>query len=280
MVTVIRNRNRQIKTVIVPLPTGGEAIITARQFLGTTKSNVKLAKGEKYGWNVASLSLAPHKSSGVMNTCPNATAGCKAGCIFTSGHAGIFKSINRGRIARTVLLHQSRDIFQELLFQELERHRQVAKSEGQKLCVRLNVFSDIVWEELFPTLFNCFADVQFYDYTKIVRRAIAHAEGKFPPNYHLTFSRSESNMADSHKILRMGGNVAFVFGHSRQRWEDCRPKNIRFLEDNGKTKSYPVVNGEASDLRFLEGKQGLVVGLYAKGKGRKDKHGFVMKTSY
>jgi len=36
----------------------------------------------------------------------------------------------------------------------------------------------------------------------------------------------------------------------------------------------PVFNGDDSDLRFLDPK-GVVVGLYAKGKAKKDTSGFV-----
>jgi hypothetical protein len=46
-----------------------------------------------------------------------------------------------------------------------------------------------------PTIFADNADLQFVDYTKSPKRAIEHAAGKFPSNYHLTFSRSETNEA-------------------------------------------------------------------------------------
>jgi hypothetical protein len=36
----------------------------------------------------------------------------------------------------------------------------------------------------------------------------------------------------------------------------------------------PVFNGDDSDLRFLDPK-GVIVGLYAKGRARKDTSGFV-----
>jgi hypothetical protein len=40
-------------------------------------------------------------------------------------------------------------------------------------------------------------------------------------------------------------------------------------------KGYKVVDGDASDLRFLDGKN-VIVGLKAKGKARKDSSGFVV----
>ena len=39
----------------------------------------------------------------------------------------------------------------------------------------------------------------------------------------------------------------------------------------------PVVNGDESDLRFLDPK-GVIVHLYAKGKARKDASGFVVQV--
>ena len=40
----------------------------------------------------------------------------------------------------------------------------------------------------------------------------------------------------------------------------------------------PVFNGDESDLRFLDPKQ-VIVGLYAKGKAKKDETGFVKYPS-
>ena len=55
-----------------------------------------------------------------------------------------------------------------------------------------------------------FNGVQFYDYTKITKRALAFATGDTPENYHLTFSKTENNDADCIKVLEAGGNVAVV----------------------------------------------------------------------
>ena len=55
---------------------------------------------------------------------------------------------------------------------------------------------------------------------------------------------------------------------------------IKFTSDDGSCKwnGFPVVNGDESDLRFLDG-SGVVVGLYAKGTARHDDSGFVVDTS-
>jgi hypothetical protein len=100
------------------------------------------------------------------------------------------------------------------------------------------------------TLFELFPDVQFYDYTKVMGRKIA----KFP-NYHLTFSRAENNDADVKKALKLGMNVAAVY--------DQIPDGM--------------YSADHDDLRFLDGKQGMM-GLKVKGwRAKKDYSGFVIR---
>jgi hypothetical protein len=62
--------------------------------------------------------------------------------------------------------------------------------------------------------------------------------------------------------MAQGYNVAVVFGIKK-----TLPMPATY---NGTT----VFNGDESDLRFLDPK-GVVVGLYAKGKAKKDTTGFV-----
>jgi hypothetical protein len=90
---------------------------------------------------------------------------------------------------------------------------------------------------------------------------IQYLNGELPKNYHLTFSRKENNQAQVELILSMGGNVAVVF--------DELPKTYLGKE---------VVNGDETDLRFLD-KKGVVIGLKAKGKGKKDESGFVVRLN-
>jgi hypothetical protein len=60
-------------------------------------------------------------------------------------------------------------------------------------------------------------------------------------------------------MLKLGWNVAAVF------------RNEIPSEWNG----YPVIDGDESDTRFLD-PQGVIVGLKAKAKAKKDKTGFVI----
>jgi hypothetical protein len=107
-----------------------------------------------------------------------------------------------------------------------------------------------------------FPAIQFYDYTKNPNRIAAYLEGKLPANYQLTFSRSEDNGPIALSILGSGGNVAIVFSSAKL------PESFQ-----GK----PVVDGDESDLRFLD-PRGCVVGLKAKGKARRDLSGFVVQV--
>lgn len=240
------------------------SVVVVRKLLTDGGDNPKLNKSNKdevaetltYG-----LSLAPSMSSGYQ-VCVNASPGCIKACIFRSGYASVFKSINVRRTAKTRAWFQNREAFKRQLVEEIARAERRAVRAGKRLAIRLNVFSDIPWERTFPSLFTRFSGVQFYDYTKSARRAAAFAVGEaWPTNYHLTFSRSETNEQDCLAVLEAGGSVTVVFESKRQpaTWND-----------------YPVVNGDKTDLRFLD-PRGVVVGLYAKGRGKQDETGFVVR---
>jgi hypothetical protein len=122
---------------------------------------------------------------------------------------------------------------------------------------RLNGTSDLSWEkyDMLPGLnvFECFPDIQFYDYTKVLGRKAGY------DNYFLIFSQADGNEADVTKAMAQGMNVAAVF--------DEVPETYK-----GKT----VINADETDLRFLDPK-GVIAGLKAKGKAKKDYSGFVIR---
>jgi hypothetical protein len=115
---------------------------------------------------------------------------------------------------------------------------------------------------------DLFPDVQFYDYTKITKRAVAHAEGRMPDNYHLTFSRTEDNDDDVGKVIRAGGNVAAVFSVKRYKALDW---GFMRLSD----ELVVVIDGDEHDYRPAD-PSGVVVALKAKGDARTDTSGFVI----
>jgi hypothetical protein len=144
---------------------------------------------------------------------------------------------------------------------DLARQRARAERLGVQLVCRLNVVSDVPFERELPSLFASYPDVQFMDYTKDVRRLLNLER---PTNYHLTFSRSECNESDCLRVLEAGHNVTVVFRKS--------PFPPTYW-------GYPVIDGDASDLRFLDPSP-CIVGLKAKGKGaREDRTGFVLDAA-
>jgi len=225
-----------------------------------SNSDAKTSKGFALKYLTDILYLAPANEGGFGNLCVNASAGCLAVCLFTAGR-GRMSNVRLGRIRKTRLFFTDKKAFFMQLRKDIVRGMKRAAKLGVSYCVRLNGTSDIPWERL--GIMQEFPAVQFYDYTKSAARALAHARGEMPANYHLTFSRSEANEADALQVLAAGGNVAVVFDSANYptTW-------------NG----YTVANGDSSDLRFLDAKN-VVVALYAKGKGKQDKSGFVVKTS-
>ena len=217
----------------------------------------KLAKSDKAGLGYLSciMYLAPSRVSG-HNVCPQASPGCIATCLNTAGR-GRYDNVQQARINRTNLFFNSRDTFKRQLIDELRLFVKRAYKAGMKPACRLNGTSDLPWESLFPELFRAFPHVQFYDYTKVLGRKVKHLT-----NYHLTFSDADGNGADVLKAIQQGYNVATVFGLKK-----TEPMPATY---NGR----PVFNGDESDLRFLDPK-GVIVGLYAKGRAKKDESGFV-----
>jgi hypothetical protein len=217
--------------------------------------DAKTIKGEMKGVLTGILYLAPHKLSDV-NVCPMAEmAGCVDGCLNTAGR-GRMSGTQRARLRKTNLWHNDRAWFIAQLRKDIRGLIRKANKLGLTPMVRLNGTSDIRWEREAPELFAEFADVQFYDYTKIPTR------NNLPANYHLTFSYSGAN-ARYREFYRAaqdnGMNVAVVFR--------------KFIPET--FLGMPVVNGDESDVRPYD-PNGVVVGLKAKGKAKKDTSGFVV----
>jgi hypothetical protein len=233
-------------------------------------ANPKVLKGQSQGYNTFILHLSPANVSG-YETCPKRTDGCTAACLNTAGHGGMFKKgettnvVQEARKRRTRMFFELRDVFMFQLVREIKNAIKLSAKQGMTPVFRLNGTSDLSWEKyevrrdgvLYSNIFTAFPEVQFYDYTKILGRKVADI-----PNYHLTFSAADGNDADVLKALAQGMNVATVFGLKKT---EPMPETY-----NGRV----VFNGDESDLRFLDPK-GVVVGLYAKGRAKKDTSGFV-----
>lgn len=225
-------------------------------------SSQKVVKGEALGWGTAILYLAASDRStewGGGNTCPMASPGCREACL---GHtAGRLRMAPQqaAQIWKTWLYFNEPKRFFDMLAVELQRHVDWCYDRGFQPAVRLNGSSDIAWERL-PAgldLMNTFCNIRFYDYTKISARLTR--QRPIGPNYHLTFSRSETNDKAVRQVMVAQGNVAVVF---------ASPLPKTYL-------GAVVINGDKTDLRFLDPRP-CIVGLSVKGHV-KDDTGFVVK---
>ena len=236
-------------------------------------NNPKVNKGHKKGYLTGVMHFAPANLAG-FEVCAFRSAGCSAACLNTAGRGGIgldkngLNAIQAARIQRTRYWKRDRAGFNAALNKEIQALLRKAKRLGMKPALRLNGTSDIPWENVkferdgktYPNVMAAYPGLQFYDYTKNPNRK------NLPQNYHLTFSLAEDNDENAAKALANGMNVAVVFKIAKS--VDF-PETIMF---NG--QEYPVVDGDESDLRFLD-KPNSIVGLRAKGEGKKDTSGFV-----
>ncbi len=221
----------------------------------------KTIKGQKFGYLTGVLYMMPNDQ-----ICPmSEIAGCRTPCLVSAGRAAFMPGIGRARAERTRLFEENRDLFFEWLCAEIDAMIKKAERKGMIPVLRLNGTSDINWMNVVykdgETIFDKYSHIQFYDYTKRpnIMRAAAGVD-----NWHITASYSEANEKYRDLIVaaanKYGVNLAVVFS-----------KKLFPIMWMGKT----VENGDESDLRFLD-KKGVIVGLSAKGKARKDSSGFVI----
>lgn len=213
------------------------------------KSNTKTAKNNMKSYY---LSLQPTDlNSKKENLCKFSTKECRTACLQFAGRQS-FDNVVQSRSRKTEFFVQHRREFLHKLWQELYD----LDRKGGKIAVRLNLLSDLDWEQEFtavlgkPCSLELFKNIQFYDYTKdhfkVMRNRLR--------NYDLTLSYSGHNWKHCELALKNKvANVAVVF------------KKVVPSVWNG----FTVVNGDQSDERFLEGK-GVIVGLkYKTPKGVK-----------
>jgi hypothetical protein len=239
----------------------------------------KAIKADAYGYVNAINYMAPASTAGIGNLCPHASPGCLALCLgWYSGQAGMLNNAeletgrnaarnSRARKARMFM--QDRQAFMLCMANGIRSCLRRAKRLRKRLCVRHNGATDISWEAVKMegpfgrfTIIDMFSEVQFVDYTKNFKRMMRFCNHMLPKNYHLTFSRSETNESECLEVLKAGGNVAVVFAGAMP---------SEYL-------GYTVVNGDNHDLRHLDPKGGVIIGLSPKGrKAKNDLSGFVVR---
>jgi hypothetical protein len=229
------------------------------KLLSNGLSNAKTAKNGVKSF-ILYLSPSTQNDKG-QNLCPQASEGCIFACLNTAGLAGVYPKIIQARINKTNFYVNKKAEFLNLLAHEIRN--EIRKADGTKLVFRLNGTSDLDFVFLLKKYANFdllnIENVLLYDYTKVLARAKRYL---YADNYTVTFSRSESNEADFLEAVKLGINTAVVFSHS--------------LPDTyaGAT----VINGDKSDIEMLSNK-GVILGLKAKGKAKKDLSGFVVPTN-
>lgn len=224
-----------------------------------TTNNAKTVKGEKKNYKTYILYMAPYNQNDKsINLCSHASNGCIDACLFKSGFGGIYTSVQTARINKSNYFVNDRVNFLLQLKKEISNAVKNNKN-GYNLAIRLNGTTDINFEKFViednKNIFELFPEVQFYDYTKNYVRLEKRI---LPKNYHITFSRSETNEDKALQILKIGYNVAAVF--------DTLPETY---------KGFKVINGDENDLRFLDEKN-VIIGLKYKkltGKGVDNRKG-------
>ena len=155
-------------------------------------------------------------------------------CLNTAGHGGIgldtdkLNPVQIARLKRSAFFHTRRSEFWIMLIRDIDRLVRRARKLGLIPAVRLNGTTDVKWEsqpvvidgvkiaENIMQLYSGISlitgdpvsDVVFYDYTKwpYAKRPTE----SLPINYHLTFSRSESNEDQIAENIAHGRNVTVV----------------------------------------------------------------------
>ena len=226
-------------------------------------NNAKTVKGDGSEYLTAILYLAPADNLDGINVCAMAEiAGCKAACLYTAGR-GKMPSVQAGRLRKTMLWRDDRQGFLATLRQDIAKFAKYCEKRGIQPVVRLNGTSDIMWEK-YINMETEFPTVQFYDYTKIIKRVYK----KLPSNYHLTLSYSEANVDYAWEVIeahqKTGTNIAVVFR---------KPTTKSPLP-----LASALLDGDKDDLRFLDAPRHIVA-LYAKGDAKKDNSGFVIDVA-
>jgi len=224
-------------------------------------ANAKTAKGLKVAdVDTLILHLAPHTSSRAGNVCTSAY-GCIDPCLNTAGRGGIFKAGESTNPIQERRIQRTREYFADpaAFVDRLDGEIRAAKRRGRTFVVRVNGTSDL--PKVAMTLATRHPDVMLYDYTKHAKPWLRQMS-----NYRLTFSRTSANEAHCFEAIAHGVNVAVVFDTKKG-----QPLPTSWY-------GVPVIDGDLTDLRYLD-PAGVVVGLRAKGRARRDASGFVVKVA-
>lgn len=222
---------------------------TVRVNLLTTNS-AKMDKSSKFNYLSVVFHGQPAIKMGQILTCPDAGI-CTKTCIAATGRMR-FDEAEFARLWRTWLYVDHWQWLAPHLIEEIRKVKRKADKQGLNFSARLNGTTDLPWEckhyEGKSILEHC-SDVQFYDYTKTIERCFSNRLD----NYRLVYSHNEKSIPQEEgKYLKSGGNISVIFeGKSL-------PRTLFVCGEE-----YPVVDGDAHDLRHLD-PSGTIVGLRYK----------------
>ena len=229
------------------------------QKLLSVSNDAKTIKGEKYGYRTHVLYFAAADTSG-HEVCQWRNAECTKVCLDTAGRGNML-SVKTARIKKTRRYFADKKKFISDLKEEIETTAASATRAGYIPVYRLDGTSDLGLAQRiapeFPTL-------QFYDYTKNFKR-------KPLANWDITYSydgfnwdKCEEKLSGLDYTKNVGpmSRIAMVF-------RDSLPQTYR---------GWPVVDGDQSDLRFLD-KKSVIVGLKIKGGKKRIAPNFFVETN-
>ena len=229
------------------------------QKLLSVSNDAKTIKGEKYGYRTHVLYFAAADTSG-HEVCHWRNAECTKVCLDTAGRGNML-SVKTARIKKTRRYFADKKKFISDLKEEIETTAASATRAGYIPVYRLDGTSDLGLAQRiapeFPTL-------QFYDYTNNFKR-------KPLANWDITYSydgfnwdKCEEKLSGLDYTKNVGpmSRIAMVF-------RDSLPQTYR---------GWPVVDGDQSDLRFLD-KKSVIVGLKIKGGKKRIAPNFFVETN-
>jgi len=209
---------------------------------------------EGSGRSILGLSMPPADSSGIAELCAWKDR-CQDDCVGVGGN-NKFGLAYLGKLSRLKLLIENPKEWLTILVDSLDK---VSDKYGQKnVGVRMNVYSDIRWENILPEWFwDRYSEIIFYDYTK--HPINSRPKENFPQNYFLTYSVSgRSTDEEILKQINAGRSIALVvetLGGIDRRTGNKRPLPIKTAKN--------IVDGDFNDRRYLD-KPGSIVMLRRK----------------
>jgi len=179
--------------------------------------------------------------------CASSNAYCRSSCLVYTGQNVADPYNNALKVATSVALIEDPVAFMRMLVGAIEWFKNDRREEcNQDACFRLNVYSDLPWELIYPELFERFEETWFYDYTKVEGRST-------PDNYDLTFSYAGTNWPASKRELERGRRLAVVFVSHR----------LKGYELPASWRGHEVIDGTIHDFRFTDPGR-VIVGLRYK----------------